>query len=788
MPLSLVGIPMLAPLVVLLVGVSLVPSAALFLLFSMLMYGLAIVGPMRLAELSGIPLWSGGAIVSIGLFGMAWRNYPLADIYGNSYPNNLVLWIIAVAFFATWVTIFFVWSWSKTAIALYRAYDRLTDLVEANATAAVMRERFQNLADYYPQTMHDTIKDLAVNLYWPVMRKPPELPTLPPLKNGPPDTEALTFIREAEKRIQYLTDPKAWELYDAAITTSLKSYAQHLKGRVGFGPYTSRTIDLLDDVSQTVYDLHNPFLKGGPDVAGPIFAPIQHRWYGTITNATKEMPYGEKRAQNGEYVTYADYGKEKGRSKLLKNMLLSEFRPLFDTTTPVGIPDDIRFAHQWVLGSPRRGKTTLLSMMIADDLKRVAEGKLSLVVMDSQTKLIETIAHIKDFAPQEPMWKRLIWLRPDVEWPVAINPFHLGETDGLTATQRNALMNGSLEAIAYIFANLKTAVPTERMDFIVKKLARLCFVIPEANVFTFKKLLQKGGLKEFEKHIAALPDNEQDFYRDFMENEASWKETTQAVYWRVEDMLSYPMFREMFSAMQTKLNLYEELSKGRVILIDTSNKFFGDEGTEAYGRMWIALLYRAAQLRAEEEYALPTFVYIDEAHEYIARDIRFKRMLQKVRKQNVGLIIAHQYLSDITDEQVRSAVMNVDVKMVGGVSQADAATIARNMGSTSAQELTTLPSFTFAAHVKDDTFPNHAFPITAQPDAFNEYAKANNRDMENLTNVMRHRYHDHRPTKARPSAKTNFEKEGEGRPKNAREPGSASDDDTTGPSASWGTT
>ena len=51
---------------------------------------------------------------------------------------------------------------------------------------------------------------------------------------------------------------------------------------------------------------------------------------------------------------------------------------------------------------------------------------------------------------------------------------------------------------------------------------------------------------------------------------------------------------------------------------------------------------------------MPTFVYIDEAHDYF--DQSMKRMFNEVRKYAVGLCIAHQNL-DQFKEELRSTVI-----------------------------------------------------------------------------------------------------------------------------------
>jgi hypothetical protein len=77
----------------------------------------------------------------------------------------------------------------------------------------------------------------------------------------------------------------------------------------------------------------------------------------------------------------------------------------------------------WIVAPPDSGKTTFISSMIADDLKRVARGECSIFVMDSQNELIPDIAALEMFAPGRPLHDKLIYLEPTSRYPLALNIF-----------------------------------------------------------------------------------------------------------------------------------------------------------------------------------------------------------------------------------------------------------------------------------------------------------------------------------------------------------------------------
>src|SRR4051812_9514403 len=67
----------------------------------------------------------------------------------------------------------------------------------------------------------------------------------------------------------------------------------------------------------------------------------------------------------------------------------------------------------------------------------------------------------------------------------------------------------------------------------------------------------------------------------------------------------------MFSHTHNKLNLFEAMNRGSLILINTAKDLLKQEGCEIFGRFIVTCLSQATQERAAlpEEKRLPTFIY-----------------------------------------------------------------------------------------------------------------------------------------------------------------------------------
>ncbi|MEJ0075267.1 MAG: type IV secretory system conjugative DNA transfer family protein [Alphaproteobacteria bacterium] len=381
------------------------------------------------------------------------------------------------------------------------------------------------------------------------------------------------------------------------------------------------------------------------------------------------------------------------------------FAEFFLADVPFRIPQKSRFEHMHILAGTGHGKTQTIQHLLTADIDRVIRGEASIVVIDSQGDLIRTISNLKVFA-DEP--ERLCVIDPhDIDHPVALNLFDMGmqRLERYSALDKERLRNSAKELLNFVLSSLLGSDMTSKQATLFDFTLALMLEIPGATIHTFRDLMQEGALAKYQQYVAKLDETAQDFFnREFDVKRGQFETTKKEVVRRLYGILSNATFRRMFSHEKSKLDLFSEMNSGKVILIDTAKDLLKENGTEVFGRFFIALIANAAQERAtlHPSQRLPCFVYIDECHDYISSDANVTAILEQARKQNVGLILAHQYLSQISQGVLESLFSNTSIKFVGGVSDRDAHAIAR--------ELRCAPSFiqqqqtgSWAAYVKNFT-------------------------------------------------------------------------------------
>lgn len=381
-------------------------------------------------------------------------------------------------------------------------------------------------------------------------------------------------------------------------------------------------------------------------------------------------------------------------------------KELFSLKTPFTIPEDRRFEHTHIVAGSGHGKTQTLQYFIAKDLEAVSRGDKSVVVIDSQGDLLNTILKAKTLPPE-----RIVLIDPeDIQYPVSLNLFSVGQDrlESYDPLERERLTNSIIELYDFVLGSLLSAGMTAKQSVVFRYVTRLMFHIPDATIHTLRELLEPDGTDKYREHIEKLEGTP----RRFFETEFDSKEfatTKTQVLRRLYGVLENQTFERMFSHPVSKFDMFTEMNAGKLVLINTSKSLLKEQGTEIFGRFFIALIAQAAQERATlPDYdRLPVMVYVDEAQDYFDQNIGI--ILSQARKYKVGMVMAHQYLGQLTQGLQEAFEANTSIKLAGGVSARDARALAGQM-SCDPDTIQRQPKGTFATYVRGLT--ERAVPIS----------------------------------------------------------------------------
>jgi len=419
------------------------------------------------------------------------------------------------------------------------------------------------------------------------------------------------------------------------------------------------------------------------------------------------------------------------------------FARFFHAPLPFAIPFPARFEHTHIVGGTGHGKTQLMQFLINHDLVRALEDNRSVVVMDSQGDLIRTISRLSYFSPSaaHSLADRFVLVDPnDVEHPVCLNMFDFNRDrlSGYAPVDREKILNATIELYEYFFGALLGAELTQRQGLIFKYLARLLIEIPDATIHTLRELMEDS--ERFRPYMAKLTGTARSFFETrFFDRQ--FNETKKQILTRLWGVLSNASLERMFSHPRNKIDIFELLNEGKIILINTAKDLLGQEGSAIFGRFFIALIAQAAVQRAAipAYKRQPSFVYIDEAQDYFDENI--SHLLNQARKYRLGLIFAHQNLDQLGAGLRSSVLASTTIKFAGGLSAKDASALDSEFRCDAAFLLSQKKQRNhteFACHVKNYT--NKALSVTIPLGFVEALPTLEAREQEALLEDNRERY------------------------------------------------
>jgi hypothetical protein len=524
-----------------------------------------------------------------------------------------------------------------------------------------------------PLTIH---RKILTDLLTPCLTPPPFDENADPIGHAQWRDRARTFLRHYHyANLKRTVEPviNAFQLIDRYLPEPSKSDIRI--------PITDLIPDLPEVIEQTIMGFFSPYV-------------LEHDLYRDIRERLNANATSEK----GELI-YPTKTKLDARKLIEQYFKDTPLRTLFEARVPFAISDETRFSHTWIISTTGHGKTTFLAGLLKQDIERIKKGEVSAVVIDSQNQLIPSLKRLD--VPK-------IIIDPfDIDHPIALSLFNVGY-DRLTDEQhRYSVLQGALLSIKFIVGGLFDQEMTTRQSTLFEHIAELLITKkPNATIHDFRALLDPEHRKKYARLWRGVPHLEDFFETEFDSNRLA-TETAQQVLTRLRPLLRNKIFLNAFSSPTTKLDLAAELNRGRLVLIDTSKAKLTAPVTKMIGRFWIGQINNVATYRQTMTKKLPTFVYIDEAQDYLrGGDPNIVEMLDQARKQSIGLSIIHHRVDQLESKPLEGALEgNTWTQIVGSLTPSDVARFGRIMGVPSDYFRSIEPRKTFACYIKSRRTP-----------------------------------------------------------------------------------
>lgn len=314
-----------------------------------------------------------------------------------------------------------------------------------------------------------------------------------------------------------------------------------------------------------------------------------------------------------------------------------------------------RLFHFYMLGRTGTGKSTLIETKITQDIR---EGR-GVCLIDIHGDLV---SKVRATIPTHRKADVVYLDATDPELNIGYNPLRK-----VSYEKRPLVTSNILEIFQHLWGNQSWGV---KLSHILRNVLLTLLDQPSATFSDVLTLLQSTSFKD-----QCIPNIINPDVRNFWEKEFknySPKTDLIPIYNKLGGILSYPSVKRILVDNTNQISIRKIMDSGKILLVNISKGVLGSDASYILGSLLLTSLASSAFSRIDilPEERRVFFCYLDEFQNYTTASLI--DMLSELRKFKLGMVMAHQYISQL-EPKIRDAVLgNVGTIVCFRLGQADA--------------------------------------------------------------------------------------------------------------------
>lgn len=366
-----------------------------------------------------------------------------------------------------------------------------------------------------------------------------------------------------------------------------------------------------------------------------------------------------------------------------------------------------RRRHTYAIGATGSGKSVLLENIAYQDM---CDGR-GFCFIDPHGDAVEWLL---SRVPQERMDDVILFEPGNMDNPVGMNMFEFQSED-----QKDFIVQEGINMLTSLYDPGNQGIFGPRAQHMFRNAALLlmsdpaggtfidiprCFIDPEFVKSKLKYVTDKTVYDYWTKEFPASQKS----------NDAG--EVTSWFVSKWGPFLSNKMMRNILGQTESGFNIREIMDNKKILLVNLSKGKTGELNAKLLGMIFVMKFQAAAMSRQDtpEDERVDFCLFVDEFQNFATES--FESILSEARKYRLNLILANQFMTQLTDKIREALLGNVGTLMSGRIGVTDAELMEKAFSPVfNAEDLHKQPNYNWIATVMMFDTPTSPFTLKSLP-------------------------------------------------------------------------
>lgn len=322
------------------------------------------------------------------------------------------------------------------------------------------------------------------------------------------------------------------------------------------------------------------------------------------------------------------------------------------TTTDIGLTEEERETHMYIIGRTGSGKTTMMFSMAKNDI----EKHRGMAFLDPHGDVADDLLSV---IPRSRI-NDLVYINPiDLKYPIGINLLEL--TEGLDEDEleleKEVVAEGVISLFRKVFSKEEN-VNAHRIEYILRNAIYTAFTVKDATIFTVYDLLNNPP---FQKQVTSKlkDENLKNFWKFEFGRAGEYQivKMVGGVTAKIGRFLFSPTAKRILEQPKSTINFSKLMDEKKIIICNLSQGKLGEDTSRLLGTTIMTKIQQAALKRAyiKEKDRVPFYLYVDEFQNFATHS--FTKMLSEGRKYRLRVTLAEQSTSQQDDKNIVNVIL-----------------------------------------------------------------------------------------------------------------------------------